>query len=69
MQDYFNWGWRWGQKFVKGFDFEQNCRICPMYLDRQARANSADSDRTPHSAASDQCLHCLLLFQQFETHP
>ena len=36
-----------------------------MYWDRQARANSVDSDNMPNSVASDQDLHCLLLIQQF----
>ena len=28
-------------------------------------AHSADPDQTPQNAASDQCLHCLQIVQQF----
>ena len=36
-------------------------RIYPKYSDRQASANSVDPDQTPHNAASDQGLRCLIL--------
>ena len=35
----------------------------PKYADRQACANSPDSDQTPKNATSDQGLHCLPLIQ------
>ena len=50
------------------------CRIClnsamyrinHMYSDRQAWANSIDSDETPQNVASHLGLHCLPLTQQF----
>ena len=44
------------------------CRIYPKYWDRQAWANSVDPDQTPHFAASDLCLHCLPLRQQYCKH-
>ena len=33
--------------------------------ERQAKANSEDTNQMLHSAASDQGLHCLPLFQNF----
>ena len=36
--------------------------------DRQILANMVDSDQTPNNAASDQCLHCFSVIQQFHTH-
>ena len=36
-----------------------------MHSDRQAWANSADSDEMPQNAASHQGLHCLPLIHQF----
>ena len=39
-----------------------------MYSDKQACANSLDSDQTPQNAASDQGLHCLPITDKFYTH-
>ena len=36
-----------------------------LYSDRQARANSVDSDEMPQNAMSHHGLHCLPLIQQF----
>ena len=39
-----------------------------MYKGRQAWANSVDLDQTPHNAAFDLGLHCLLAVQQNVKH-
>ena len=38
------------------------------YWDRQVWANNVDPDQMPHSAASDQALHCLPLIQHYFRH-
>ena len=43
---------------------EKAYHMKPEYLHGYAWANSVDPDQTPHSAASDQDLHCLPLMQQ-----
>ena len=40
----------------------------PKNWDRHARANSVDPDQMLQNAASDQCLHCLSLIQQYFRH-
>ena len=40
-------------------------RTYPKFWERQAWANSKDPDKMPHSAASDQDLHCSPLIKQF----
>ena len=40
-------------------------RINLKYSDRQAWANSVDTDQTPQNAVSDQSLRCWLLIQKF----
>ena len=39
-----------------------------MYLDRQALANSVEPDQMPQNVASDQGLHCLMLFWYYFRH-
>ena len=45
----------------KFYEYRNN----PKYWDRQVWANSLDPDQTPQNTASDLCLHCLPLIQQY----
>ena len=42
-----------------------SCHNNPKFWDRQAGANSVDSDQMLLNAVSDQSPHCLPLIQQF----
>ena len=47
------------------FHFYKITILILIYWDGNPLANSADPDQTPHNAASDQDLLCLLLIQHF----